>query len=103
MGDWKIIWLRTVEWDDERLPLSLMKEEEHVRQTLAIVFDLYTHNRAIDPIQRRRDYMRAWRIRNGQGTADSYMAMKSREARERISVTLECHACINVTLVEMME
>ena len=30
MDDWKIIWVRTVEWDDERLPLSLLKEEEHV-------------------------------------------------------------------------
>ena len=81
MDDWKMIWLRTVEWDDERLPLSLMKEEEHVRQTLAIVFDL--HNRTIDPVQRRREYLRRWRIAHGQGTADSYMARKSREARER--------------------
>ena len=60
-----------------------MKEEEHVRQTLAIVFDLHNRNRAIDPVQRRREYMKAWRLRNGQGTADSYMARKSREARAR--------------------
>ena len=83
MDDWKMIWLRTVEWDDERLPLSLMKEEEHVRQTLAIVFDLHNRNRTIDPVQRRREYLRRWRIAHGQGTADSYMARKSREARER--------------------
>ena len=69
---------RTVEWDDERLPLSLLKEEDHVRQTLAIVFDLHNHNRAIDPVQRRRDYMKAWRIAHGQGTPDSYMARKAR-------------------------
>ena len=83
MDDWKIVWIRTVEWDDGRLPLSLMKEEEHVRQTLAIVFDPHNRNRAIDPVQRRREYMKAWRIAHGQGTADSYMAMKSREARAR--------------------
>ena len=84
MDDWKMIWIRTVEWDDERLPLSLLKEEDHVRQTLAIVFDLHNHNRAIDPIQRRRDYMKAWRIRNGQGTPNSYMARKARERRQAI-------------------
>ena len=84
MDDWRMIWIRTVEWDDERLPLSLMKEEEHVRQTLSIVFDLHNRNRAIDPVQQRREYMKAWRIRNGQGTADSYMARKARERREAI-------------------
>ena len=29
----------------------------------------------------RREYMRQWRIRNGQGTGNSYMARKSREHR----------------------
>ena len=84
MGDWKIIWLRTVEWDNERLPLSLLKEEENVRRTLAVVFDLHNSNRAIDPVQRRRDYMREWRLAHGQGTADSYMARKARERRQAI-------------------
>ena len=84
MDDWKMIFIRTVEWDDERLPLSLLKEEDHVRQTLAIVFDLHNRNRAIDPVQRRREYMKAWRIRNGQGTPDSYMARKARERRQAI-------------------
>ena len=63
--------------------LSLLKEEDHVRQTLAIVFDLHNRNRCVDPVQRRREYMKAWRIAHGQGTADSYMARKAREARAR--------------------
>ena len=46
--------------------------------------DLHNHNRAIDPVQRRRDYMKAWRIAHGQGTPDSYMARKARERREAI-------------------
>ena len=74
MEHWNMIWIRTVKWDDERLPLTLMKEEEHVQCTMGIVFDLHNHNRAIDPVQRRREYMKAWRIAHGQGTADSYMA-----------------------------
>ena len=61
-----------------------MKEEEHVRHTLAIVFDLHNHNRAIDPVQRRREYMKAWRIAHGQGTPGSYMARKARERRQAI-------------------
>ena len=50
---------------------------------------MHNHNRAIDPVQRRREYMKAWRIAHGQGTADSYMAIKSREARERRRVLLQ--------------
>ena len=32
-------------------------------------------------LQRRREYMKRWRIAHGQGTADSYMARKARERR----------------------
>eukprot|EP01050_Picozoa_sp_SAG11_P031736 SAG11_NODE_9993_length_864_cov_0.512418_1_plen_195_part_00 len=92
MEHWKMIRIRTVEWDDERLPLTLMKEEEHVRCTMGIVFDLHNHNRAVDPVQRRREYMKAWRIAHGQGAADSYMAIKSREARERRRALLQNEA-----------
>jgi|EP01046_Picozoa_sp_COSAG06_P020527 hypothetical protein len=39
-----MIWIWTTEWDDERLPLTLIKEEDHVRRTLAIVFDLHAQS-----------------------------------------------------------
>eukprot|EP01043_Picozoa_sp_COSAG02_P000894 COSAG02_NODE_18_length_54986_cov_345.599322_28_plen_173_part_00 len=84
LDGYKIVWTRTVEWDDERRPLALRLEEEHVRSTLNHVFSLHNVNRAIDPNQRRREYMKRWRIAHGQGTADSYMARKARERREAI-------------------
>ena len=84
LDGYRIVWTRTVEWDDERRPLALRLEEEHVRSTLNHVFNLHNVNRAIDPNQRRREYMKRWRITHGQGTADSYMARKARERREAI-------------------
>ena len=81
---YRIVCTRTVEWDDERRPLALRLEEEHVRSTLNHVFSLHNVNRAIDSNQRRREYMKRWRIAHGQGTADSYMARKARERREAI-------------------
>ena len=84
MDGYRIVWTRTVEWDDERRPLALRLEEEHVRSTLNHVFNLHNVNRAIDPNQRRREYMKRWRIAHGQGTADSYMARKAKERREAI-------------------
>ena len=83
MEGWKIVHTRTVEWDDERCPLALRKEEEHIRTLLNHVFNLHNANRAIDPNEERRLYMKRWREAHGQGTADSYMARKAREARER--------------------
>ena len=46
--------------------------------------ELLNKRRACDSKEDRREYMRQWRIRNGQGGDDeSYMARKSREFRER--------------------
>ena len=44
---------------------------------------LLNANHAVDNVEHRRQYMRAWRERNGQGTPDSYMSRKGREHRER--------------------
>lgn len=84
MEGWKIVHTRTVEWDGERCALALRKEEERIRTLLNHVFNsLHNVNRCVDPNEQRRLYMKRWREAHGQGTPDSYMARKAREARER--------------------
>ena len=74
-----------VSYDSRRLPLALKRDEdemiEHYRE---MGYELLNKRRACDSKEDRREYMRQWRIRNGQGgNGESYMARKSREFRER--------------------
>ena len=74
-----------VTYDSRRLPLALKRDEdemiEHYRE---MGYELLNKRRACDSKEDRREYMRQWRIRNGQGgNGESYMARKSREFRER--------------------
>jgi uncharacterized protein (DUF2235 family) len=77
--------IRVVTYDSRRLPLTLKREEDEMIELYReLGHELLNKRRACDSKEDRREYMRQWRIRNGQGGDDeSYMARKSREFRER--------------------
>ena len=77
--------IRRVTYDARRLPLALKREEDEMIELYREMgCELFNKRRACDSKEDRREYMRQWRIRNGQGgDGESYMARKSREFRER--------------------
>ena len=80
---WTIHEIASVTFDRRLLPNALVDCEDLFMKTMkAAGHPLLNKNRAKSQ-SNRREYMRQWRIRNGQGTGNSYMAKKSREHRAR--------------------
>ena len=78
MSGWNILLIRTVHFDEARLPLALLDEEDETRETITSIFPLLNKNRAKAASADRRAYMAAWRAAH-----PGYMAQKSREHRQR--------------------
>ena len=76
--------IKTVHYDQGRLPLSVLTEENNSIAEMKLNDQPLTNRRhAKDPKESHREYMRNWRIAHGQGgMGESYMARKSREFRE---------------------
>ena len=89
--------VKTVHYDQRRLPFALLNEENNMINEMKLNDQPLVNKRfARDPKMERREYMRQWRIRNGQGGAgESYMARKSREFRQRqLEMTLHEQAIV---------
>eukprot|EP01043_Picozoa_sp_COSAG02_P069772 COSAG02_NODE_12095_length_1598_cov_2.014676_2_plen_192_part_00 len=103
-GGWdnfSMVPIKTVHYDQGRLPLSLLNEENNSIAEMKLNDQPLTNRRnAKDPKESRREYMRQWRIAHGQGgVGESYMARKSREFRERQQEMVEHEQAIACELV----
>lgn len=85
--DWAIEPLATVNFPIETNLGGVLEDQaiEWIRRTYGPHLLLNCNRPACqsERARSRREYMRQWRERNGQGTPDSYMARKSREHRRK--------------------
>eukprot|EP01050_Picozoa_sp_SAG11_P007250 SAG11_NODE_597_length_8296_cov_12.606123_2_plen_179_part_00 len=84
LDDWTFRPILECQIDPVRCRSCRGQIENYVIETLRSAgYNLHNKSLAYDTNDRRRAQMKAWRLLNGQGTASSYMSVKSAEYRRR--------------------